>query len=180
MCSQFERCAGPCPTMPKSKQCVNRLLAVSRRHVAATQRVNQSNPGRASLTNMLCPEATGTTFYVLFVCWPLLRAVLTPYPPPSPSFRPWYSWANLRALQRLVAKEEMVLDVNVRERQVNGMKTLQLETLGASAFQCFDKVTIVAWCLPCFFWTHLTWLLDHAHASTARRRHGEEYSLNFP
>lgn len=52
------------------------------------------------------------------------------------------SWANLRALQRLVAKEEMVLDVNVRERQVNGMKTLQLETLGASAIQCFDKVRI--------------------------------------
>ena len=53
------------------------------------------------------------------------------------------SWANLRALQRLVAKEEMVLDVNVRERQVNGMKTLQLETLGASAIQCFDKVLFV-------------------------------------
>lgn len=55
-----------------------------------------------------------------------------------------HSWANLRALQRLVAKEEMVLDVNVRERQVNGMKTLQLETLGASAIQCFDKVRIHA------------------------------------
>lgn len=53
------------------------------------------------------------------------------------------SWANLRSLQRLVAKEEMVLDVNVRERQVNGMKTLQLETLGASAIQCFDKVMLL-------------------------------------
>ena len=50
------------------------------------------------------------------------------------------SWANLRALQRLVAKEEMILDVNVRERHVNGMKTLQLETLGAGAIECFDKV----------------------------------------
>lgn len=54
-----------------------------------------------------------------------------------------FSWANLRALQRLVAKEEMVLDVHVRERQVNGIKTLQLETLGASAMQCFDKACIV-------------------------------------
>lgn len=32
------------------------------------------------------------------------------------------------------------MDVNVKERHVNGMKTLQLETLGASAIQCFDKV----------------------------------------
>ncbi|CAN0395249.1 unnamed protein product, partial [Ectocarpus sp. 13 AM-2016] len=49
-------------------------------------------------------------------------------------------WANLRALQRLVAKEEMSLEVNVRERQVSGLKTIQLETCGASAIQCFDKV----------------------------------------
>ena len=54
--------------------------------------------------------------------------------------RPTCSWANLRALQRLVAKEEMVLDVNVRERHVNGIRTLQLETLGAGAIECFDKV----------------------------------------
>eukprot|EP00903_Cladosiphon_okamuranus_P017554 g16168.t1 len=52
-------------------------------------------------------------------------------------------WANLRALQRLVAKEEMELEVNVRERQVNGMKTIQLETCGASAIQCFDKVMAI-------------------------------------
>lgn len=52
------------------------------------------------------------------------------------------SWANLRALQRLVAKEEMVLDVNVRERHVNGIRTLQLETLGAGAIECFDKVIV--------------------------------------
>lgn len=58
----------------------------------------------------------------------------------------------------------MVLDVNVRERQVNGMKTLQLETLGASAFQCFDKVTIVTVCLPCFVWT----CFDVAVGSCAR------------
>lgn len=56
---------------------------------------------------------------------------------------PTCSWANLRALQRLVAKEEMVLDVNVRERHVNGIRTLQLETLGAGAIECFDKVMAV-------------------------------------
>ncbi|CAM9613525.1 unnamed protein product [Choristocarpus tenellus] len=52
-------------------------------------------------------------------------------------------WANLRAVQRLVAKDEMILDVTVRERQVNGMKTIQLETLGAGAIQCFDNVLAV-------------------------------------
>ncbi|CAM9304942.1 unnamed protein product, partial [Hapterophycus canaliculatus] len=52
-------------------------------------------------------------------------------------------WANLRALQRLVAKEEMSLEVNVRERQVSGMKTIQLETCGASAIQCFDEVMTI-------------------------------------
>lgn len=46
----------------------------------------------------------------------------------------------MRAIQRLVAKDEMILDVDVKERQVNGIRTLQLETLGASAIQCFDKV----------------------------------------
>lgn len=46
----------------------------------------------------------------------------------------------------------MVLDMNVRERQVNGMKTLQLEMLGASAIQCFDKVllTMVGIFVDCF------------------------------
>ncbi|CAN0066244.1 unnamed protein product, partial [Ectocarpus sp. 8 AP-2014] len=52
-------------------------------------------------------------------------------------------WANLRSLQRLVAKEEMSLEVNVRERQVSGLKTIQLETCGASAIQCFDKVMAI-------------------------------------
>lgn len=37
-----------------------------------------------------------------------------------------------------------MLEVNVRERQVSGMKTIQLETCGASAIQCFDKVTCPA------------------------------------
>ncbi|CAN0364595.1 unnamed protein product, partial [Discosporangium mesarthrocarpum] len=52
-------------------------------------------------------------------------------------------WANLRAVQQLVAKDEMNLDVTVRERQVNGMKTIQLETLGAGAIQCFDRALAV-------------------------------------
>lgn len=37
----------------------------------------------------------------------------------------------------------MSLEVNVRERQVSGLKTIQLETCGASAIQCFDKVNLV-------------------------------------
>ena len=71
----------------------------------------------------------------------------------QPTVRPALpsSWANLRALQRLVAKEEMELEVNVRERQVSGMKTIQLETCGASAIQHFDKVCTRNVVANCYF-----------------------------
>ena len=79
---------------------------------------------------------------LLLACRSVLPPVSLPsfarFANPTPSLPS--SWANLRALQRLVAKEEMALEVNVRERQVSGMKTIQLETCGASAIQCFDKV----------------------------------------
>lgn len=49
-------------------------------------------------------------------------------------------WVNLRAMQRLVARDELRLDLVVHERTVDGFKTIQLETLAGSAMRCFDKV----------------------------------------
>eukprot|EP00611_Tribonema_gayanum_P022569 TRINITY_DN454_c2_g1_i1.p1 TRINITY_DN454_c2_g1~~TRINITY_DN454_c2_g1_i1.p1 ORF type:complete len:522 (+),score=137.97 TRINITY_DN454_c2_g1_i1:214-1779(+) len=46
-------------------------------------------------------------------------------------------WANLRAIQRLVAKDELHLDVAVHERVVSGTRTIQLETFAGGAMWCF-------------------------------------------
>ncbi|CAM9759988.1 unnamed protein product [Chrysoparadoxa australica] len=52
-------------------------------------------------------------------------------------------WVNLRAVQRLVARDAMQLDVSMRERAVNGMKTIQLETLVGGGMECFKSVLAV-------------------------------------
>lgn len=49
-------------------------------------------------------------------------------------------WVNLRSIQRLVAKDELHLNVMVHERVVGGLKTIQLETVAGGAMGFFDKV----------------------------------------
>ncbi|CAN0075150.1 unnamed protein product, partial [Phaeothamnion confervicola] len=52
-------------------------------------------------------------------------------------------WVSLRGMQRRVARDDMQLDVTVRERIVNGSKTLQLETPAGGAIQCFEHVLVL-------------------------------------
>ena len=53
-----------------------------------------------------------------------------------------------RAIQTLVAKGDLDLDVTVHERLVSGTKTLQLETFAGGLLACFDNAKMLAYVVP--------------------------------
>lgn len=122
------------------------LLPIKGRFAASCPSVDAQVTRKTNSLLSFRGERKGSPWSKLFFCFDRFLVMWFSYNALDISIRTYphdfalFSWANLRSLQRLVAKEEMVLDVNVRERQVNGMRTLQLETLAASGVQCFEKV----------------------------------------